>query len=53
MLHTTTNSGLHDFVGGRVLARYARPGMRAANDFVFYGRALLGDNHIFVLEAAP
>jgi len=31
MLHTTTNSGLHDFVGERVLARYARPGVRAAD----------------------
>jgi len=28
---TTTNSGLHDFVGERVLARYARPGVRAAD----------------------
>jgi len=31
MLHTTTNSGLHEFVGDRVLARYARPGVRAAD----------------------
>jgi 2-polyprenyl-3-methyl-5-hydroxy-6-metoxy-1,4-benzoquinol methylase len=31
MLHTTTNSGLHDFVGERVLTRYARPGVRAAD----------------------
>ena len=31
MPHTTTNSGLHDFVGEHVLARYARPGMRAAD----------------------
>lgn len=31
MFHTTTNSGLHDFVGERVLARYARPGVRAAD----------------------
>jgi 2-polyprenyl-3-methyl-5-hydroxy-6-metoxy-1,4-benzoquinol methylase len=31
MLHTTTNSGLHDFVGERVLARYARSGVRAAD----------------------
>jgi 2-polyprenyl-3-methyl-5-hydroxy-6-metoxy-1,4-benzoquinol methylase len=31
MLHTTTNSGLHDFVGERVLARFARPGVRAAD----------------------
>jgi 2-polyprenyl-3-methyl-5-hydroxy-6-metoxy-1,4-benzoquinol methylase len=31
MIHTTTNSGLHDFVGERVLARYARPGVRAAD----------------------
>ena len=31
MLHTTTNSGLHDFVGARVLARYARPGIHAAD----------------------
>jgi 2-polyprenyl-3-methyl-5-hydroxy-6-metoxy-1,4-benzoquinol methylase len=31
MLHTTTNSGLHDFVGERVLARYARAGVRAAD----------------------
>jgi len=31
MLHTTTNSGLHEFVAGRVLARYARAGVRAAD----------------------
>lgn len=31
MLHTTTNSGLHDFVGERVLASYGRPGVRAAD----------------------
>ena len=31
MIHTTTNSGLHDFVAERVLARYARPGVRAAD----------------------
>jgi 2-polyprenyl-3-methyl-5-hydroxy-6-metoxy-1,4-benzoquinol methylase len=31
MLHTTTNSGLHQFVGERVLARYAAPGIRAAD----------------------
>lgn len=31
MLHTTTNGGLHAFVGERVLARYARPGVRAAD----------------------
>jgi 2-polyprenyl-3-methyl-5-hydroxy-6-metoxy-1,4-benzoquinol methylase len=31
MPHTTTNSGLHDFVVDRVLARYARPDMRAAD----------------------
>lgn len=31
MLHTTTNSGLHDFVGERVLARYARRDVRAAD----------------------
>jgi hypothetical protein len=30
MLHTTTNSGLHDFAGDRVLARFERPGIRAA-----------------------
>jgi 2-polyprenyl-3-methyl-5-hydroxy-6-metoxy-1,4-benzoquinol methylase len=30
MLHTTTNSGLHEFVGERVLARYPSAGMRAA-----------------------
>lgn len=29
MLHTTTNKGLHDFVGERVLSNYARPGVRA------------------------
>ncbi len=27
--HTTTNSGLHPFVAQRVLARFARPGLRA------------------------
>jgi 2-polyprenyl-3-methyl-5-hydroxy-6-metoxy-1,4-benzoquinol methylase len=31
MPHTTTNSGLQDFVGERVLLRYARPGIRAAD----------------------
>jgi 2-polyprenyl-3-methyl-5-hydroxy-6-metoxy-1,4-benzoquinol methylase len=31
MPHTNTNSGLHEFVGERVLARYARPGVRAAD----------------------
>jgi 2-polyprenyl-3-methyl-5-hydroxy-6-metoxy-1,4-benzoquinol methylase len=31
MLHTTTNSGLHEFVGERVLARFARPGLKAAD----------------------
>ena len=31
MIHTTTNAGLHDFVGQRVLSRYVRPGMRAAD----------------------
>ena len=30
-LHTTTNAGLHEFVAGRVLARYAHPGVRAAD----------------------
>jgi hypothetical protein len=31
MIHTTTNAGLHDFVGQRVLSRYVKPGMRAAD----------------------
>lgn len=31
MLHTTTNRGLHEFVGERVLARFARPGLRAVD----------------------
>src|SRR3989442_15645116 len=31
MLHTTTNAGLHDFVVERVLTRYTRPGLRAAD----------------------
>lgn len=31
MLHTTTNCGLHEFVSERVLARYARPGVRAVD----------------------
>jgi 2-polyprenyl-3-methyl-5-hydroxy-6-metoxy-1,4-benzoquinol methylase len=31
MLHTGTNSGLHEFVGEHVLARYAHPGVRAAD----------------------
>src|SRR5260370_7940311 len=31
MLHTSTNSGLHDFVGEHVLVRYARPGVLAAD----------------------
>lgn len=29
MIRTATNSGLHEFVGEKVLARYARPGVRA------------------------
>lgn len=29
--HTNTTSGLHEFVGERVLARYAHPGVRAAD----------------------
>jgi len=31
MVRTTTNDGLHDFVIDRVLARYARPGVRAVD----------------------
>ena len=31
MPHTTTNGGLHEFVGQRVLTRYAYPGVRAAD----------------------
>ncbi len=31
MLCTTTNRGLHDFVAGRVLERYARTGVRAVD----------------------
>lgn len=31
MLHTTTNGGLHEFVGERVLARYVCKGMRVAD----------------------
>jgi 2-polyprenyl-3-methyl-5-hydroxy-6-metoxy-1,4-benzoquinol methylase len=31
MPHTTTNSGLHEFVSERVLVKYARPGVRAAD----------------------
>jgi 2-polyprenyl-3-methyl-5-hydroxy-6-metoxy-1,4-benzoquinol methylase len=30
-MHSTTNTGLHDFVAERVLKRYARPGIRAAD----------------------
>jgi len=30
-MHTTTNKGLHEFVAERVLAKYARPGIRAAD----------------------
>jgi len=30
-MHTATNKGLHDFVAERVLARYAGPGIRAAD----------------------
>ena len=30
-MHTTTNKGLHEFVAERVLARYAGPGIRAAD----------------------
>jgi 2-polyprenyl-3-methyl-5-hydroxy-6-metoxy-1,4-benzoquinol methylase len=31
MLHTATNSGLHEFVAERILARYARAGVRAVD----------------------
>jgi hypothetical protein len=31
MLHTATNSGLHEFVGKRILPRYARAGVRTAD----------------------
>lgn len=31
MIHTTTNSGLHDFVATQVLAKLAKPGVRAAD----------------------
>ena len=31
MLHTTTNSGLHEFVFENVIRRYARSGTRAAD----------------------
>jgi 2-polyprenyl-3-methyl-5-hydroxy-6-metoxy-1,4-benzoquinol methylase len=31
MIHTTTNSGLHDFVGNNVLTRLVRPGLKAAD----------------------
>src|SRR5712692_10571315 len=30
-MHTTTNKGLHEFVAERVLVKYARPGIRAAD----------------------
>ncbi len=94
MIETTTNAGLHLYVAERVLARYARPGMRAADlgagpgamaerlhsfgcdvvaadpdvrrykaqppgcalrslAAVFPGDALLGDNHILVVESLP
>ena len=53
MLHTTTNSGLHDFVGERVLARYARPGVQGVNRSANDGTALLGDSNIFVLDTRP
>jgi hypothetical protein len=54
MLHTTTNSGLHDFVCGHVSARPGAQAVnRSANGFDSSGKALLGDNHVFVLEAAP
>jgi len=31
MIRTTTNKGLHDFVGEQVLAHYVRPGLKAAD----------------------
>lgn len=31
MLHTTTNSGLHEFLGERVLGAYVRPGIRTVD----------------------
>lgn len=31
MIHTTTNSGLHEFLGERVLGAYIRPGIRAVD----------------------
>lgn len=57
MLPTTTNSGLHDFVCGRVPARHARSVVQAVNrsakGFDSSGAALLADNYIFVLETRP
>ena len=31
MIHTTTNSGLHEFVAERVLTRFVRPGLKAVD----------------------
>ena len=31
MIHTTTNSGLHDFVGNNVLTRLVRPGLKVVD----------------------
>ncbi len=31
MIHTTTNKGLHDFVGQQVLPHFVRPGLKAAD----------------------
>jgi 2-polyprenyl-3-methyl-5-hydroxy-6-metoxy-1,4-benzoquinol methylase len=31
MIHTTTNKGLHDFVGEQVLAYFVRPGLKAVD----------------------
>jgi 2-polyprenyl-3-methyl-5-hydroxy-6-metoxy-1,4-benzoquinol methylase len=31
MIRTTTNTGLHDFVGERVISKYVRPGLRAVD----------------------
>jgi 2-polyprenyl-3-methyl-5-hydroxy-6-metoxy-1,4-benzoquinol methylase len=31
MIHSTTNNGLHDFVGDRVISKYVRPGLRAVD----------------------
>jgi hypothetical protein len=51
-MHTTTNTGLHEFVAERVLTRYARSGIRAA-DLGSGPGAMAARLHTFGCEVLP